>query len=175
MPAACSSSSWRWPRPSTSGRGRRRRPADPDDTLPARIALLEAQVAAAARPDAAVAAYAGARQALATLLKQSESDPLDVYLQRGSAVAWQKVGELGLQAVDKGSACAYLDLAEARYAGFAAGGRLNAADAVARAKLGESRRRCGAPAAAPAPATAPATAATKATAPATGPATAKVP
>lgn len=111
-----------------------------DAQLQARIALLEAQI----QPGGTAAqAYAAAMKALPVLLESSEHDPRDTYLQRESASAWQKVGEIGLRARQNDTACAYLDLAEKRYADLAQAKRLNAIDAAQRQTLATVRQACG--------------------------------
>ncbi|MES2898566.1 MAG: protein kinase [Pseudomonadota bacterium] len=119
-----------------------RKKSGDDGILDARIALLEAQIASRGKPQERAAAYAAAQQALATLLTQSESDLQDVYLLRGSAVAWQKTGDIGLRAGERKSACAFLQLAAKRYDEFERNQQLNAPDAKLRAQVAASLGQC---------------------------------
>jgi hypothetical protein len=111
-----------------------------DPYLAARIALLDAYI----QPRGTAAkAYAAAGQALAELLKHSEKDPLDAGQLRISALAWQRVGEIGLRAAQVKSACGYLDLAAKRYEEFEASKRQNAIDVLRHAQVQELRKACG--------------------------------
>jgi hypothetical protein len=114
--------------------------AGADDYLAARIALLDAYI----QPrGTAVRAYAAATQALTELLKHSEKDPPDTAQLRISALAWQRVGEIGLRAAQVKSACGYLDLAAKRYEEFEASKRQNAIDVLRHAQVQEQRKACG--------------------------------
>jgi hypothetical protein len=111
-----------------------------DPYVAARIALLDAYI----QPKGTAArAYAAAGQALAELLKHSEKDPLDAGQLRISALAWQRVGEIGLRADQVKSACGYLDLAAKRYEEFEASKRQNAIDVLRHAQVQEHRKACG--------------------------------
>ncbi|MDL2354259.1 MAG: serine/threonine-protein kinase [Pseudomonadota bacterium] len=99
-----------------------------DGAFDASLAMLDAQIRARHDRAARAAAYVVAQAALPVLLKQSESDPLDLYQLRGGALARQKIGEIGLLAGQAESACPYLKQAAGRYASFAARGQLNAMD-----------------------------------------------
>lgn len=120
-------------------------PAADRAMLEARITLLRAQVEVNQQAAGAASAgsYQSAQQALEILLSHSESDPLDTYQQRESAVAWQQTGSVGLRAGQVESACKYLDLAAKRYDALDKGGRLNASDKRLQADLLAQRKACG--------------------------------
>lgn len=105
---------------------------DASEAARARVALMEALI----QPRGTAAkAYASAQKALPVLLAEAERDPADARLQRWSAQAWHKAGEIGLRAGQKSSACGYLELAGKRYGEMEAAKRATALDVAARGKV----------------------------------------
>lgn len=119
-------------------------PAAANTILEAKLSLLQAQIEV--RPNMPTAQnelhYQNAQDAVSKLLKESENDPLDTYMQRESAVAWQKVAEIGLRAGQITSACQYFDLASKRYDLFDTSKRLNYIDKNLRQQLLQNAAPC---------------------------------
>lgn len=109
------------------------------DLIDAKAALLEALIQASGT---ALQAYTDARQALPVILAASEADPDDAMALRTSALAWSRVGEIGLRAGQTASACAYLALAENRYVELAASQRAAAGDQKVRQQVARLREGC---------------------------------
>lgn len=102
------------------------------DATRARVSLLEALI----QPrGTATMAYAAAQKALPQLLNETERDGAAVTQQRAAAQAWRQVGEIGLRAQQKDSACRFLALAEKRYAALEAASQAGALDVLARAQV----------------------------------------
>ncbi len=113
--------------------------ADASEATRARVALLEALI----QPRGTAAkAYASAQKALPQLLAESERDPADAKLQRWSAQAWHKAGQIGLRAGQKDSACGYLELAGKRYGAMEADKRATALDTAAREQVEVLQKSC---------------------------------
>lgn len=105
----------------------------------ARVTLMESLI----QPKGtAVRAYAAAQKALPVVLEETGTDPSEPVLQRRSAQAWHKAGEVGLRARQNDSACGYLAAAAGRYRQMESAKRATALDIVARGQVEQLQGAC---------------------------------